>query len=153
MMKINVIWPLFYIIVPLAFGELKVGFYDSSCPKAESIVNKLVQNRFDRDKTITAALLRLHFHDCAVRIVTRELHDGSERHVIMNERQVERDQGHVELDQQEVESRRSTRIRKENSLLKGFARRPSVHAADNIFGILFRYISLTESINFFLYCC
>ncbi|KAG2405418.1 Peroxidase 44 [Vigna angularis] len=67
MMKINVIWPLFYIIVPLAFGELKVGFYDSSCPKAESIVNKLVQNRFDRDKTITAALLRLHFHDCAVR--------------------------------------------------------------------------------------
>ncbi|BAT97906.1 hypothetical protein VIGAN_09149000 [Vigna angularis var. angularis] len=54
--------------------------------------------------------------------VTRELHDGSERHVIMNERQVERDQGHVELDQQEVESRRCTRIRKENSLLKGFAR-------------------------------
>ncbi|XP_014491143.1 peroxidase 44 [Vigna radiata var. radiata] len=67
MMKINVIWPFFCIIVPLAFGELKVGFYDSSCPKAESIVNKLVQNRFNRDKTITAALLRLHFHDCAVR--------------------------------------------------------------------------------------
>jgi len=68
MMKMNIILVLFCIIVPLAFGELKVGFYDSSCPKAESIVKKVVQNRFNRDNTITAALLRLHFHDCAVRV-------------------------------------------------------------------------------------
>ncbi|WVZ17409.1 hypothetical protein V8G54_010391, partial [Vigna mungo] len=55
-------------------------------------------------------------------LVTRELHDRSERRVVMNEGQVERDQGHMELDQQEVESRHNTRIRKENSLLKGFVR-------------------------------
>ncbi|KAK7336317.1 hypothetical protein VNO77_16854 [Canavalia gladiata] len=58
---------LFCFILPLAFSELKVGFYESSCPEAESIVQKVVQKRFNRDKSITAALLRMHFHDCAVR--------------------------------------------------------------------------------------
>ncbi|KAK7377908.1 hypothetical protein VNO80_03343 [Phaseolus coccineus] len=67
MMKIIIILPLFCIILPLVIGDLKVGFYDSSCPEAESIVKKAVQNQFNRDKTITAALLRLHFHDCAAR--------------------------------------------------------------------------------------
>ncbi|KAK7396116.1 hypothetical protein VNO78_16896 [Psophocarpus tetragonolobus] len=57
----------FFFILPLALADLKVGFYGSSCPKAESIVQKAVRNRFNRDKSITAALLRMHFHDCAVR--------------------------------------------------------------------------------------
>ncbi|RDX64819.1 Peroxidase 57, partial [Mucuna pruriens] len=63
-MKMRILF--FCFILPLAFADLQVGFYESSCPKAESIVKKVVQNRFNRDKTITAALLRLHFHDCAV---------------------------------------------------------------------------------------
>ncbi|CAJ1919178.1 unnamed protein product [Sphenostylis stenocarpa] len=66
MKKIIIILLLFCFILPLAFGELKVGFYESSCQKAESIVKNVVKSRFNRDKTITAALLRLHFHDCAV---------------------------------------------------------------------------------------
>ncbi|KAK7286595.1 hypothetical protein RJT34_21702 [Clitoria ternatea] len=64
-MKIIIL--LFCFILPLAFADLQVGFYGSSCPKAESIVKQLVQKRFNRDKSITAGLLRLHFHDCAVR--------------------------------------------------------------------------------------
>ncbi|XP_020219130.1 peroxidase 44 [Cajanus cajan] len=64
-MKITIL--LFCFILPLALADFKVGFYDSSCPKAESIVKQVVQNRFKRDKSITAALLRMHFHDCAIR--------------------------------------------------------------------------------------
>ncbi|XP_019248310.1 PREDICTED: peroxidase 44-like [Nicotiana attenuata] len=47
--------------------QLKVGFYSSSCPKAESIVKSVVQEKFKNDQSITGALLRLHFHDCGVR--------------------------------------------------------------------------------------
>ncbi|KAG8367392.1 hypothetical protein BUALT_Bualt16G0067200 [Buddleja alternifolia] len=47
-------------------GELKTGFYSSSCPKAESIVRSTVEAHFNKDSTLAAALLRLHFHDCFV---------------------------------------------------------------------------------------
>ncbi|XP_050215127.1 peroxidase 25 [Mercurialis annua] len=47
-------------------SQLKNGFYSSSCPKAESIVRSTVQSYFQKDPTIAAALLRLHFHDCFV---------------------------------------------------------------------------------------
>ncbi|KAL3632662.1 hypothetical protein CASFOL_025646 [Castilleja foliolosa] len=54
-------------LVPLAYAQLKDGFYTSTCPRAESIVRGVVQQRFNRDRSITAALLRMHFHDCFVR--------------------------------------------------------------------------------------
>ncbi|KAM7509387.1 hypothetical protein LguiA_019840 [Lonicera macranthoides] len=47
-------------------GVLKNGFYSSSCPKAENIVRSTVDAHFNKDPTIAAALLRLHFHDCFV---------------------------------------------------------------------------------------
>ncbi|KAH7434829.1 hypothetical protein KP509_06G036700 [Ceratopteris richardii] len=43
-----------------------VGYYDRSCPAAESIVKQTVRNHMRFDVTIPAALLRLHFHDCFV---------------------------------------------------------------------------------------
>lgn len=55
-------------ILGLASAQLKVGFYSSTCPKAESIIRGVVQQRFNRDRSITAALLRMHFHDCFVRV-------------------------------------------------------------------------------------
>ncbi|KAF3962380.1 hypothetical protein CMV_013101 [Castanea mollissima] len=45
----------------------KVDFYKSTCPQAESIVQQVVKNEFSRDLSITAAFLRMHFHDCFVR--------------------------------------------------------------------------------------
>ncbi|XP_073279037.1 peroxidase 44-like [Primulina huaijiensis] len=54
-------------ILNLASAQLRVGFYSSSCPNAEKIVRQVVQNRFSKDRSITAALLRMHFHDCFVR--------------------------------------------------------------------------------------
>ncbi|MED6123850.1 hypothetical protein PIB30_053377 [Stylosanthes scabra] len=58
---------MFFFEVPFALGELRIGFYRSSCPKAELIVKQQVQRLFNRDKSITPALLRMHFHDCFVR--------------------------------------------------------------------------------------
>ncbi|KAA8518345.1 hypothetical protein F0562_015772 [Nyssa sinensis] len=66
MMKMSI---LFFLccIVPLVMADLQVGFYGSTCPQAESIVRQVVQKRFSTDRSITAALLRMHFHDCFVR--------------------------------------------------------------------------------------
>ncbi|XP_009627957.1 peroxidase 44 [Nicotiana tomentosiformis] len=51
----------------LVSAQLRVGFYNSTCPQAETIVRQAVQNQFNSDRSITAALLRMHFHDCFVR--------------------------------------------------------------------------------------
>ncbi|KAJ7297846.1 hypothetical protein O6H91_14G060400 [Diphasiastrum complanatum] len=46
---------------------LLVGFYNETCPQAETLVQKIVQLFFEDDRTVPAALLRLFFHDCFVR--------------------------------------------------------------------------------------
>ncbi|XP_056687541.1 peroxidase 44-like [Spinacia oleracea] len=46
---------------------LQVGFYAKSCPNAENIIRQVVQQRFKIDRSVPAALLRMHFHDCFVR--------------------------------------------------------------------------------------
>lgn len=53
----------------LGQGDLKTGFYSSSCPKSESIVRSTVEKYFNKDPTLAAALLRLHFHDCFVQVI------------------------------------------------------------------------------------
>ncbi|KAL2491938.1 Peroxidase 44 [Abeliophyllum distichum] len=58
---------LFCYLVHFASAQLRVGFYDSTCRRAETIIGQLVQKRFGTDRSITAALLRMHFHDCFVR--------------------------------------------------------------------------------------
>lgn len=47
-------------------GGFKTGFYSSSCPKAEDIVRSTVEAHFNKDPSVAAGLLRLHFHDCFV---------------------------------------------------------------------------------------
>lgn len=47
---------------------LQNGFYSSSCPKAEAVVRSTVESHFNKDPTIAAAWLRLHFHDCFVQV-------------------------------------------------------------------------------------
>ncbi|KAF9619721.1 hypothetical protein IFM89_009063 [Coptis chinensis] len=56
-----------YFFLHIVCADLQVGFYSSTCPQAESIIQAVVKKRFNGDRSITAALLRMHFHDCFVR--------------------------------------------------------------------------------------
>jgi peroxidase len=49
-------------------GALRVGYYDSTCNSAESIVRGAVRSAVSSDRTIAASLVRLHFHDCFVQV-------------------------------------------------------------------------------------
>ncbi|GMP98226.1 hypothetical protein CsSME_00046194 [Camellia sinensis var. sinensis] len=64
-MKISFIF--LCLLVPIVTAQLRVGFYSSTCPRAEQIVRQAVQKRFSTDRSITPALLRMHFHDCFVK--------------------------------------------------------------------------------------
>ncbi|KAJ0971997.1 hypothetical protein J5N97_019956 [Dioscorea zingiberensis] len=50
---------------PVAKG-LSFTFYDSQCPKLESIVREHLKKAFKKDIGLAAGLLRVHFHDCFV---------------------------------------------------------------------------------------
>ncbi|KAK9070885.1 hypothetical protein SSX86_009453 [Deinandra increscens subsp. villosa] len=46
---------------------LKVGFYEKTCPRVESIVQKITADKISLAPSLAAPLLRMHFHDCFVR--------------------------------------------------------------------------------------
>lgn len=47
---------------------LRVGFYNATCPDAETIVYNEMSGIIKNAPSLAAALLRLHFHDCFVRV-------------------------------------------------------------------------------------
>ncbi|XP_020237376.1 peroxidase 64 [Cajanus cajan] len=48
-------------------SALNVNYYENTCPHLESIVASAVHKATINDKTVPAALLRMHFHDCFIR--------------------------------------------------------------------------------------
>ncbi|GLJ44632.1 hypothetical protein SUGI_0938090 [Cryptomeria japonica] len=50
-------------------SELVNNFYSESCPSDEATVQLVVQKYIAIDPTLAAPLLRMHFHDCFVRVL------------------------------------------------------------------------------------
>lgn len=55
-------------IFGVCHGGLQMNFYEASCPEAESIVNGITRENAKLNPALGAKLLRLHFHDCFVRV-------------------------------------------------------------------------------------
>lgn len=65
--------PIFTLQVPTLEDTnlddlLSFGYYRKSCPQFESILHQKVEEWIKKDYTLAASLLRLHFHDCSVRV-------------------------------------------------------------------------------------
>ncbi|KFK42863.1 hypothetical protein AALP_AA1G048900 [Arabis alpina] len=55
------------VSVAIPFPNLDLRYYKSKCPNTESIVRTVTAKYVLRQKSLAAALLRMHFHDCFVR--------------------------------------------------------------------------------------
>ncbi|KAL2971993.1 hypothetical protein AAZX31_15G230600 [Glycine max] len=61
---------------------LSIGHYHTKCPDAEGIISQKVAAWVKKDPTLAPAIIRLHFHDCAVGGCDASIllnHPGSER--------------------------------------------------------------------------
>ncbi|XP_023542193.1 peroxidase 7-like [Cucurbita pepo subsp. pepo] len=61
---------------------LSYGFYRKSCPGVDGIIHRKLKQWYDKDNTIAASIIRLHFHDCVVRGCDASIlldNEGSER--------------------------------------------------------------------------
>ena len=54
-------------------AQLQLNFYAKSCPKAEKIVKDFVHDHIHNAPSLAAPLIRMHVHDCFVRVINLSL--------------------------------------------------------------------------------
>ncbi|XP_024974756.1 peroxidase 7-like [Cynara cardunculus var. scolymus] len=62
--------------------DLSYSLYHTTCPDVEGLIYRKVKEWVNKDPTLAASLIRLHFHDCSVRGCDASIlldHNGSER--------------------------------------------------------------------------
>ncbi|KAK4853890.1 hypothetical protein QYF36_011002 [Acer negundo] len=57
---------LLYFPISPPVSALSSNYYDKTCPQLETAVTYAVHKAMMNDKTVPAALLRMHFHDCFI---------------------------------------------------------------------------------------
>lgn len=68
-MKTILIFFLISLVAVCNGGELRKNFYEETCPDAEYIVQSIIWKNVARNSTLPAKFLRMHFHDCFVRVM------------------------------------------------------------------------------------
>lgn len=66
-------WIVFMAVLAMASStsaSLHLGFYRKTCPSAEAIVRRTVSEAVANNPGLAAGLIRMHFHDCFVRVRT-----------------------------------------------------------------------------------
>lgn len=58
------------VMIESSQAQLQMGYYYKSCPNAEKIVKDFVDEHIPNAPSLAAALIRMHFHDCFVRVCT-----------------------------------------------------------------------------------
>ncbi|KAI3715793.1 hypothetical protein L6452_22780 [Arctium lappa] len=53
-------------LTTMAQGQTQIGFYNTTCPTFQTIVQATVQSAFRTNPAVAAGLLRMFFHDCFV---------------------------------------------------------------------------------------
>lgn len=59
---------LAFVFVSANGSYLKLGFYQKTCPNVEAIVAKVTADHISVAPSLAAPLLRMHFHDCFIRV-------------------------------------------------------------------------------------
>ncbi|XP_024979391.1 peroxidase N1-like isoform X1 [Cynara cardunculus var. scolymus] len=53
-------------LTTMAQGQTRIGFYGTTCPTVQTIVQATVRSAFQTNPAVAAGLLRMFFHDCFV---------------------------------------------------------------------------------------
>jgi peroxidase len=57
-------------------ATLRVDYYNKCCPNVEKIVYREMREAYQKDRTVAPGVLRVHFHDCFVRVSTNHACDS-----------------------------------------------------------------------------